>query len=145
MLKVALIKYGCKYCSKIGHNPFFSLNFFQKFPCQTFQTKKQEEKGSEGTKEVKKPPFGKESRDDPSKVGKLDLKATFGKLAAKHAPVKTDDEMKNEAQDTKTISDEKNDVKGEDKKEVKKSVTIKLPEEEDTASKGKYFEYLAII
>ena len=72
------------------------------------------------------------------------MKATFGKLAAKHAPVKTDDEMKNEAQDTKTISDEKNDVKGEDKKEVKKSVTIKLPEEEDTASKGKYFEYLAI-
>ena len=31
---------------------------------------------------MKKVDPGKESEDDPTKVGKLDLKATFGKLAA---------------------------------------------------------------
>ena len=90
-------------------------------------------------KEVKKPVFGNGSKEDPSKVGNLDLKATFGKLAAKHAPPKGDDEMKNEAQKTSVSSDAKADDKGgvEDEKEVKKSVRIKLPEEDDTSSKGK--------
>ena len=86
---------------------------------------------------MKKVDPGKESEDDPTKVGKLDLKATFGKLAAKHAPPKDDDDMKREAKD-KMASDSKPDSdKAEDEKEVKKSVRIKIPDEDEIASSSK--------
>ena len=74
-------------------------------------------------------------------MGKLDLKATFGKLAAKHAPPKDDEQMKNEAQGKPTLSDAKtgkdDEVGG---KEVKKTVRIKLPEEERATSSRKNFK-----
>lgn len=86
---------------------------------------------------MKKVDPGKETKDDPTKVGKLDLKATFGKLAAKHAPPKDDDDMKREAKD-KMASDSKpgSDNAG-DEKEVKKSVRIKIPDEDEIASSSK--------
>ena len=90
---------------------------------------------------MKKVDPGKESEDDPTKVGKLDLKATFGKLAAKHAPPKDDDDMKREAKD-KMASDSKPDSdKAEDEKEVKKSVRIKIPDEDEIASSSKGTKY----
>ena len=86
---------------------------------------------------MKKVDPGKKSEDDPTKVGKLDLKATFGKLAAKHAPPKDDDDMKREAKD-KMASDSKPDSDNAgDEKEVKKSVRIKIPDEDEIASSSK--------
>ena len=86
---------------------------------------------------MKKVDPGKETEDDRTKVGKLDLKATFGKLAAKHAPPKDDDDMKREAKD-KMASDSKPDSDNAgDEKEVKKSVRIKIPDEDEIASSSK--------
>ena len=85
-----------------------------------------------------------DSKDDPSKVGKLDLKATFGKLAAKHAPPKDEEDMKKEANEKAKLSDalttKENDEEAE--KEVKKTVRIKLPDEESATSSGKPFQIL---
>ena len=103
-----------------------------------YQTKKQEDGGfTAPAKPSKKVDAGKESEDDPSKVGKLDLKATFGKLAAKHAPPKDDDDMKQEAKD-KMASDSKPDKDGAgEEKEEKKSVRIKIPDDDEIASSSK--------
>ena len=107
-----------------------------------FQTKKQDEGGDCISKDHKKPAFAQDSKDDPSKVGKLDLKATFGKLAAKHAPPKDEEDMKKEANEKATHPDARITKENEEEaeKEVKKTVRIKLPDEESATSSGKTFQ-----